>query len=699
MEISVKNFRCWHQKTVTIAAQGVTLLSGPSGIGKSSILEALLFLITGKGRNIISQGKSTCEVKAILADGTSIIRKKRPNITEVKIPGGDTYQDAAAQGYLTDKFTDFFEEIGFLGQTGKNLSFVLKGPSDKLAFIEKLAFHNMDINRIKIEAYNLYKEYLLNLNDSSSKLELLEEQLSDCKSLDKIKFPIKTEDKSSAIIKLKRVHNLLEENIPVLEKDVSILRDKKNHMVTLLTKREEYVKHINTVVEEKKELVELLEEFPNNLEKELQKAEKELNKAKKYRKAQILRNKVFESTKELEIAKEMEIQELKKQVEENSCWEEMTEEKVIKEIARLEIQVESRHKIEDIKSRLEKLSFDPDIFRQYSESHKKIEVEIKLERENLQKAKLAKDVLICPTCDSRLRFINNTLEETEKEETTESPSRYKEHLKKLIVEEKQLHTTLIQEKNNEQTITNLENNLSEYDDQVREIKLSTLKTKLNQLREYVNSNQEQEKRKTTAQSNIDMGIFSKIISNMEVRLRNRKERLKLLEESSEYFENLNEESLDEKCKNLRVLLQDKNAKEEGLLKLKVSLKRIRKDLEEAEKEFIQEKMSLLPQKIKDLEHSLANKKTKFKKLSKTLIQVEKYLAYKNAFERQKKLKEGRKLCKKEEQEFKHYSGGADILRRKIKESESKCLLCFVESLEAEVQVYIDEFFHFGSSCC
>ncbi len=192
MELSVKNFRCWNRKTICLAPKGITLLIGHSGAGKSSLLEAIAFLITGKGKNIISQGKSTCEVTLVLNDGTFIKRSKRPNILHVKIPGGVTYEDAAAQGYINEKFTTNFMELGYLGQSGKNNSFVLKGPSDKLAFIESLAFLHVDITQIKSSAHNIFKERSEFLRDTTSKLEILEEQLETCKDIEKVKFPIKT---------------------------------------------------------------------------------------------------------------------------------------------------------------------------------------------------------------------------------------------------------------------------------------------------------------------------------------------------------------------------------------------------------------------------------------------------------------------------------------------------------------------------
>lgn len=179
MEISLKNFRCWKDKTIQLSPEGITLLSGPSGVGKSSILEAVLFAITGKGRNIITQGKSSCVVRVVMNDGVTIIRKKRPNTLVVKIPGGTTYDDDAAQGYLNEKFTENFETLGYLGQNGKNTSFVLKGPADKLAFIEQLAFQNVDIVELKNKAYELFKEEENNFKSATAKVEVLDQQVED----------------------------------------------------------------------------------------------------------------------------------------------------------------------------------------------------------------------------------------------------------------------------------------------------------------------------------------------------------------------------------------------------------------------------------------------------------------------------------------------------------------------------------------
>ena len=62
MEVSIKNFRCWKDKKISLSNDGITLISGISGAGKSSLLEAIHFAISGEGRNIVSEGKTKCAV-------------------------------------------------------------------------------------------------------------------------------------------------------------------------------------------------------------------------------------------------------------------------------------------------------------------------------------------------------------------------------------------------------------------------------------------------------------------------------------------------------------------------------------------------------------------------------------------------------------------------------------------------------------
>ena len=45
LTLSLKNFRCWENKTFTFQDNGIVLISGISGKGKSTLLNAILFVI------------------------------------------------------------------------------------------------------------------------------------------------------------------------------------------------------------------------------------------------------------------------------------------------------------------------------------------------------------------------------------------------------------------------------------------------------------------------------------------------------------------------------------------------------------------------------------------------------------------------------------------------------------------------------
>ena len=95
IKISLTNFKCWDKKTVEIPDNGLTLLSGKSGAGKTTILEAFIFALFGTGSKLPSYGKTNCKVQLTFND-FDITRTKRPNRLVLK-HNKNTYEDDAAQ--------------------------------------------------------------------------------------------------------------------------------------------------------------------------------------------------------------------------------------------------------------------------------------------------------------------------------------------------------------------------------------------------------------------------------------------------------------------------------------------------------------------------------------------------------------------------------------------------------------------------
>ena len=87
--------------------------------------------------------------------GLTIVRKKRPNVLTVN----DSLHDAEGEALIRKKFHFMFEHIGYIKQNSVN-SFIHMSPSDKLAFIEKFAFQDMDIVKCKRQMNEDIKELL-----------------------------------------------------------------------------------------------------------------------------------------------------------------------------------------------------------------------------------------------------------------------------------------------------------------------------------------------------------------------------------------------------------------------------------------------------------------------------------------------------------------------------------------------------------
>ena len=51
MKITLKNFRCYTDSTFDFGTKGITLLSGISGTGKTSIMLGIHFALFGSGTN------------------------------------------------------------------------------------------------------------------------------------------------------------------------------------------------------------------------------------------------------------------------------------------------------------------------------------------------------------------------------------------------------------------------------------------------------------------------------------------------------------------------------------------------------------------------------------------------------------------------------------------------------------------------
>ncbi len=171
MKLTLKNFRCYTNQTFEFDDDTITLISGPSGQGKTTILLGIQFALYGslKHRYLISHNKNSCEV-TLEYKNFKITRTKRPNILNVEY-NGRFYEDKEAQVVLNKYF----------GVTNSSIFFMDLSHLEKMEFLEKIINTNCDIkdlkNRIKIELTNLNKELAIldgQISNTESMLEIIQ---------------------------------------------------------------------------------------------------------------------------------------------------------------------------------------------------------------------------------------------------------------------------------------------------------------------------------------------------------------------------------------------------------------------------------------------------------------------------------------------------------------------------------------------
>ena len=89
MKLKLVNFLCHENFEIDLGSKGISLLSGNSGSGKTSILKAIFFALFGEGNKLQMYGKTSCSVE-LSFDDMKIIRTKRPN----RLIVNDIYEDA-----------------------------------------------------------------------------------------------------------------------------------------------------------------------------------------------------------------------------------------------------------------------------------------------------------------------------------------------------------------------------------------------------------------------------------------------------------------------------------------------------------------------------------------------------------------------------------------------------------------------------
>jgi DNA repair exonuclease SbcCD ATPase subunit len=206
VKLTLKNFRCYTSQVFEFEDNDLTLISGPSGRGKTTILLAIQFALYGSSNHkyLVSHNKTSCEV-ILEYKNFKVKRTKRPNILNLEM-GNKFYEDKEAQVLINKYFGAAF------GAANSSLFFMDLTTDQKMEFLEKIVNTDCDVkelkNKIKIEISNLNKELAIidgQILNTESMLEIIHQPL-------KVEKPINEGEEE--------LTNLSEEELSLRKEDI-----------------------------------------------------------------------------------------------------------------------------------------------------------------------------------------------------------------------------------------------------------------------------------------------------------------------------------------------------------------------------------------------------------------------------------------------------------------------------------------------
>ena len=188
MKVIIENFKGWIHKEVKLPSSGLTLISAVSGNGKSSILEAISFAITGTASGKIKNINSTGNPKVTVTFGDlEIVRSRAPNVLRVTTPTGK-YEGVEAQAYIDNVFTTHFSKIGYIRQKGVAAFLEMSGPA-KMEFLQEWVLSDSSINSLKVSAKEVAKQKKDELHNLEVQLQVETEFFESLEKPDLVKTP------------------------------------------------------------------------------------------------------------------------------------------------------------------------------------------------------------------------------------------------------------------------------------------------------------------------------------------------------------------------------------------------------------------------------------------------------------------------------------------------------------------------------
>ena len=688
MRLTLFNFKSWKDKTFELGEEGVFLISGKSGVGKTTILEAILFVLYGIGTKVTSHGASSCKVTLEL-NNHKIIRTKRPN----RVIYDTIHEDDDAQAIINKEFGDNFFMTNYIKQNSYN-SFILLSPLEKLSFLEKFALGDHTLNSIKDKLKRLIRERSDNLISIESQIEVIQKLISD-KVLPKEVFnPVKNlsiENYEKVVTKYQKNLDVKDSRYKKLRKGIDFLKEKLSAILVLNKSRELIEIELNEITQKIKGL-ECKDRVINidNLSLELKNYKSILSKILKNKDLVFAEKKLKIDEEKYENSYNTSKDNLDKKIDKikRKLWVNMTHMECVEQIQDYKNLIIDLENLEKYKGRLSKINLD-DI--DYESQISNLDEKIREMKHNLE---IAKQIYHCPSCKTRLVMGESKL--LLSTENVNISVNYKKEIRNCTETRNGLLLKLDENNIRKQKYNTLQSNIEEIEEKYEELfEINEIKSDLIESEEFLRENLEKER---------ELKSIIEKRENLFVELREdileQKNNIKKLRKTVEDFDNnIDEETIREKINFNENIINSYTENQITLNNLRDKEKVYNDKLSTEKVKFLEKFKTIPPGGISDLQESIKKYEIEFESLEErctelreNLGQIDKYIR----FLKEMGEFEGWKINLTDLQEKEIFSRqkltSATTLREKIQEAESLTIYNIIQTINNHLQSYLEIFF-------
>lgn len=707
MKLRLVNFRCHKDETFDFGENGLNLISAPSGAGKSSILIGINFALYGTGKNLTNHGQSSSFVEFTFKD-LFIRRCKKPNRLVVNYNNGK-YEDDAAQNIINVKFGTSFDVIGYIAQNALN-SFIVMSPTEKLSFLEKFAFNDIDLPEIKNKCKSLIQKRHEEFIKIMSQVQFLEKVLSELIEPHPVEFPIKTKNieltKKNEATKYKNCETRIKKCNRKIEDAKNELNDLRVLNAFLKNKDDNLDKICNKL--------NLLSMEENGIkfigDDELLRLKEQLRRVLSLEELTTLKTQLNESMNQLSAMRDREISEYQKQIQtkQEILWNEYTKEECIEFINNLKDTKKDCDKLSFLKKQLRTNTLsDQELIQKENDVNSKKDI-LSEKKELLDMIEKKKRIYHCPSCSSSLILENNKLcIENEHENKIDNSLNEKElilDIKKIKNEIENSERHILNEKsyieNNTKIQKEIDEILSSYDDELNE---DSINDDLEQMQNYYKTQLSVESDLKKLTNNLKQEKFSSSYSMFESKVERMKKSIHDLESSSESTdcEDNDNQYDEEELRNLIYREQNKQTELKKISDKKLMFEKEqnkeRNEHENLKRKHI-DKYNLVREEdelnhsITEFQNMLVDENNQLKVVSENLNMISLYDKYLDEKDKYQNWKNKLAIAKNEEDEIKNKYNASKLLLDKIIESEYISMVNIVDNINLHSQNYLDHFF-------